>query len=70
MQECRVFEEVLTLRCHRSRLRVKLRGEGISPAIKVSLSTHCSLLIGHCSLVAYEQLFVYIAHCALLIVHC
>lgn len=30
-----MFEEVLTLRCPKSRLRVKLRGEGISPAVKV-----------------------------------
>lgn len=35
VQECKVFEEVLTLQCPTFRLRVKLRGEGISPAIKV-----------------------------------
>ncbi|DBA92223.1 hypothetical protein WJX77_001787 [Trebouxia sp. C0004] len=33
--ECQAFEEVLTVRCPKSRLRIKLKGEGISPAIKV-----------------------------------
>ena len=36
LQECKVFEEVLTVISHASRLRIKLKGQGISPAIKVS----------------------------------
>ncbi|KAL0048978.1 hypothetical protein WJX82_003679 [Trebouxia sp. C0006] len=35
-QECQAFEEVLTVRCPKSRLRIKLKGKGISPAIKVT----------------------------------
>ena len=36
MQECKVFEEVLTVRCAKSRLRIKVKGDGIAPAVKVS----------------------------------
>ncbi len=36
VQECQAFEEVLTVRCPKSRLRIKLKGKGISPAIKVT----------------------------------
>ncbi|KAA6423269.1 MAG: flagellar associated [Trebouxia sp. A1-2] len=35
-QECQAFEEVLTVRCPKFRLRIKLKGEGISPAFKVT----------------------------------
>lgn len=36
VQECKVFEEVLSVQCPSSRLRIRLKGAGIAPAIQVS----------------------------------
>ena len=37
LQDCKVFEEVLSVQCPTSRLRIRLKGAGIAPAIKVRL---------------------------------
>ena len=36
LQDCKMFEEVLSVQCPTSRLRIRLKGTGIAPAIKVS----------------------------------
>ena len=39
VQECKVFEEVVSVRCPASKLRISIKGAGIAPAVKVT--SHC-----------------------------
>ena len=72
LQECKVFEEVLSVQCPTCRLRIRMKGAGIAPAIKVSsncyyiAATHfttyallCRVFLAYLSLiVSYELLCV------------